>query len=308
MLGLVLVATVGWIVFGFDGTVEQLTGGAYGIGIHWSTIQNFTLVFYLSCVNLQVGGLQSITQLRTELSKDLRALIKIRRTKETAEEYSKYASVDPMRGFFYSTMLAIGALFIFEVIWTPLYDYFQFGSWWWPVYSALDPSGNPFLSGMFVRNVGAVIASIVLMWTVLRYVWDTRSDGSTVYVVPRFSFKFRMGIPLFCLVWIATGVWITWIVFPHSATFVLTQNMIISLKPVDPNFLSQALILPSNGLFPQTEYTLYVAQWFMKSYPTSAIFGFYLQNNAIHLVNVITKYLTMLAFSYPFFAIVRTRK
>ena len=73
-LFLSLAASVGWIVFGWDGTVEQLFGGSYGSGIHWSTIQTVTLFFYLLALNFHVGGLTSFRQVGREALFDLRTI------------------------------------------------------------------------------------------------------------------------------------------------------------------------------------------------------------------------------------------
>jgi hypothetical protein len=319
-----IVASVGWVAFGFDGTIEQIVLSPYGVGIHWSTVQTCALSLYLLILNMHVGGIKSLGQLRSEVWRDLRTnwveLRNVHRVRlgrrwarrgrlrfplvwlkvppeveELKERYSGYPAVDPMRGFVFALAVTLVSLFAFEVIWVPLYDWFQFGSWYWPVYSALDGSGNPFLSAMFVRNVGTVAAMSIVAVMTLYLAWD--GQGSNIW--RRYSIAWRFDRWFALIAFATVSLWLVWIFYPHQP-FTVTVGDVLSQGPFNSSyFASQTWLFPSQGLFPQNEYTFYHASLFMKTYGTSAIYGFHVQDDVLHLINVLAKYFTFLLVGYP---------
>jgi len=324
ILLILVVSSIGWVVFGFDGTVEQIQLSPYGVGIHWSTVQTCALSLYLLILNMHVGGVRSFGQLRSEVWRDFRTnwaeLKSIHRVRigrrwarrgrlrfplvwlklppeveELEKQYARYPAVDPMRGFVFALAITFVSLFAFEIIWVPLYDYFQFGSWYWPVYSAFDSSGNPLLSSMFIRNVGITAVMSVVAIVTVYLVWDGQSPN----IWRRYSITWRFD-RWFALIALATAsLWIIWILYPHQS-FMVTAGDVISVRPFNSSFFtSQTWLFPSQGLFPQNEYTFYQASLFMKTYGASAIYGFHVQDDALHLVNVLTKYFTFLLVGYP---------
>ena len=130
MLALTIFAFIIWMVTGFN--LEE--GDVPALGIQWSTFGTFTLFFYLLTINLQLGGLESFKQLRSEVRYDLGFLF--HPLSRTRSQYRTNGVVDPLHGFTVALLVCVSCLFLFESIWVPLYDYFQFGSVMWPVYSA----------------------------------------------------------------------------------------------------------------------------------------------------------------------------
>lgn len=317
-LGFAIVATLGWIYFGWDGTFEQLTGGKYGVGIHWSTLQTFALFFYLLVLNLQVGGVRSWRQLGREVWRDLRtngreleilwsfmkggeARMEAKASfRELRESYRRYAAVDALRAACFGALFAFAATFIFEDAWVPLYDYFQFGSVFWPVYSLAgdSPLGlwlNPLSRNVLYSTVPLALGAVMLYAAV---------DGEGSAIVRRFRISWRTDRWWAIILAMTVASWLAWVYFPHTAfnPSQLTPAGVISIHPMNATyFYSHAWTFPKGGLFPQTEYTFYPAAVYLEPYQLTQIFGFYVDNGGIHLVNVVTKYLMFAAVCYPAF-------
>jgi hypothetical protein len=323
---LVLVSTGLWILGGWDSTVESTAfgSGAYGYGLHWSTVQTAFLAFYLIATNLQVGGYRSLPQVGAELQKDLRSVVLQfeafgaflvgRKTygrnlfSNLRNEYREYANVDPVRGFSFAVLLAIVAGLFFELLWVPIYDITNFGQWAWPVYFYGAPLLNsPFLDVLFARNV-LMLAVCAFFGATIFY---AAYDGEGKDLVRRFRVSWRFDRKWLGLVLAGAGTWILWVFLPH-AKFDPTQ-LFVNPSLIDSNkalttetLLTTHWLFPSQGLFPQTEYTFYNATYFLKPYPASQVFGFYVNAPLVHLVNVVTKYATFAAVCYP--ALVRVEK
>ncbi len=294
MLAIAVAGTFGWIIYGWDGTVNQVFGTPYGIGIHWSTVQTFALFFYLLTLNLHVGGLRSFNQFMHELKKDVLNLRKIA-SKNLADEYASETVIGPSRAACFALGFCCVALFGFEIVWVPLYDYFQFGSWYWPVYAAADPSGIPFLSEMFLRNVGVTVVMLVAAVGAVCFVWDWEGEK----LKRRYSITWRFDRWFLVILTLTIAFWLSWIYYPHSAVQI-SFNQVVSQGPFNSTFFdSQRWIFPTQGFFPQNEYTFYQATLFLKPYATTAIYGFHVVDDWLHLDNVITKYLSFLLVSYP---------
>ncbi len=300
-LAIALVSSGFWLVTGWDGTIEQVfTGGTYGTGIHWSTIQNLTVFFWILEVNMQVGGLNSLGDLWSAFKQDLNGIIHQLHFFKVRKQYLSYV-VDPMRGVPFAYFIPIISLFIFENIWVLSYNYFQFGNWIWPIYnfnaSFLNPS--PFTFILFRNLALEVIIPLVCIPLVLY----------GPFVSSKYSFKWRFDNHWRWICVLTLWLWVVWIsgVFPH-ATIPFSQLNIPEVigAGVGKNFtLAGNWIYPVQQMFPQTTYTFYPAQFYLHGYPEKAIYGFHVQDDFIHLLNVVTKYMTFLTVCYP--ALVRVK-
>ena len=133
------IVSIVWLIFGFDSTVEGSIYSEYqGIGFHFSTLQTIAIAFWIAVSNIQVGGYSSARQLLKEFWKDTRTIITfsyIRSRTQSAKETNQIANFMYVEGFIYAFMTVLVGMFSFEVIWVPLYNYFQFGSWLFPIYT-----------------------------------------------------------------------------------------------------------------------------------------------------------------------------
>ena len=322
-LAVVVVSSLFWVYYGWDGVVEQLTGGAYGVGIHWSSIQTFALFFYLLVVNLHVGQLRSLRQLGQNVLLDAEANLNritnvvplIFGPRDTAkaefgklrESYEVGSAVDPMRAAAFAALFSISALYAFEVVWDPLYDYFQFGSLTWPLWYALDPTGKWYLSQVFLRNFLAFSIPLFLGAVMFYGAFDEDAAGK---VVRRFKVDWRFSRTWLLIAAAAVASWLAWVYLPHSVLPLsqLRLEQVISVVVLDPTaFHSTAWIYPRQLLFPQTEYTFYPPSAFMVPYGGDAIYGFWVKGNLVHAVNLAAKYLTFLFVCYPALLAVKRR-
>jgi hypothetical protein len=210
----------------------------------------------------------------------------------------------PTRAACFVLCFTVAALFIFELIWVPLYDYFQFGNWLWPVYMAVAPIQNSAL----VRNVGMVFPMLFLGVASVYFVWDeVHVSDARMILRRRFSVSWRFDgfwLVLIVITWLG---WVAWIYWPHSIVTVIPSQVIWEHPFNATYFASQTWILPSQGLFPQTQYTFYPASAFLRAYPVSEIPGFYVSDPILHAVNVTVKYLVFMCVCYPAMVVVKRR-
>jgi len=59
-------------------------------------------------------------------------------------------------------------------------------------------------------------------------------------------------------------------------------------------------IYPVQKEFPQTCYTLYPSEFWMKEYGVPKIIGFYVNDDTVHGMNLLVKYLMFITVCYPF--------
>ena len=201
MLALTIFAFIIWMVTGFN--LEE--GDVPALGIQWSTFGTFTLFFYLLTINLQLGGLESFKQLRSEVRYDLGFLF--HPLSRTRSQYRTNGVVDPLRGFTVALLVCVSCLFLFESIWVPLYDYFQFGSVMWPVYSA---STSYFT--VFDRNTIFFLLPLIAGLLVLPSV----IDGKAPDLFHRYELKFRLDRYWVLILLCTAAVWGLWIYFPQQ--------------------------------------------------------------------------------------------
>lgn len=285
MLLLTLASLIGWAITGFN-----IAEGAVPIvSIQYSTLATFAFFFYVLVVNLQLGGLEKISQLGSEMKFDLLYLIR-RSRKSYRQGYKNTGTVDGLRAGIYAFLVCLSALFAFELIWVPLYDYFQFGSFWWPVYYAHTPG---LFSSIVYRNVLMFLIPLLLA-SMIMYAFGVKSLDAKGNPSYRWSLTARINSKAVGLFIAAEICWAFWIQFPHNpivpATFIGLSH---------PTF-EECLINPSQTLFPQNTYTVYPCSASGAVYPLSQIFGFFDPNPWTHAINVLTKFATFAAFCFPF--------
>jgi hypothetical protein len=307
MLGLTIASFPIWMLTGFN--LQE--GDVPVLGIQWSTFGTFALFFYLLTVNLQVGGLNSFRQLRAEVRYDLHFLPRFPMDliKRRRPDYKTAGVVDPLRAFAVALLICVSCLFLFESIWVPLYDYLQFGSVMWPVYSA-----NTGLFTVFERNtfffIAPLLGGTVFFWTVIDDEFIMMPNFSVVKTYwHRYSMSFRLDRYWVLILGLTAAMWGLWIWFPHSAMNLgsLTSAQ-VSGELAKSFSLSNCYIFPSQGLFPQNTYTFYPCSAAGQPYPLKDIMAFFSPGNWLHLVNVLTKYATFLSVCYPAMIRVKVNK
>jgi hypothetical protein len=307
MAAMTLTTTALWVYYGWDSTAFT----TYGVGIHWSAIQTFCFFFWLLIVNLHIGGFNSFRQIPTAMRKDLLAFgreifyaVKARdKLKGLRDEYKDYPSVDGGRAVAFAFFFAAAGMFGFENVWVFLYNHFQFGSWFWPIYYYEGtPFGTPLLNSIFLRNF-VILIGTVFFGSVMLY---AASDGERGALTQRFSIRWRFDYRWGQVCILAVGAWVFWIIMPHMGATITAKDVFASVPFTQSLFDSTSWVFPAANYFPQTDYTFYPQSAYLVSYPAKAIFGFYIDDWAVHFVNVITKYLMFMVVCYP--ALVRVKR
>lgn len=295
-LPLTVIGLFAWAVFGFD--VPE--GWVPIIGIQWSTFSTFFFFWYLLMVNFQVGGLTSVRQLAHEMAFDIRFIGKTIRTgKRAREQYPMKGAVDGSTAIIVSLCVVTAATFLFESIWVPLYDWFQFHSLLWPVYMA--EAGGFLNSGALGRNTILLVVPLLLAPVLLKLV----VDGYTTDPAPSFRYhvRLRLDFGALFLAMLAASFWLVWVFFPHDPQPTVTA---ILQSAHEPAYVpSGCYVFPTQGLFPQNTYTFYPCASLGKSYSLHSFYGFFVPGNALHAVNVLTKFVTFGALCYPLMVFVR---
>jgi hypothetical protein len=297
MLLLTFGGLTAWGITGFN-IVE---GAVPLIGLQWSTFATFSFFFYLIMVNFHEGGLENMEELKQNLVYDIKFLKVIFRHPRTARSlyqnqylYRNKSVLDPLRAALVATLLCISALFLFESIWVPLYDYFQFNSIAWPVYFAVT-SFPP----VILRNVGLFVIPLVLVPLVFSVTLDSPTKE-------RFSVRWRSDFAALWLVILAASFWLAWITFPHQIVDSTSLKAVQVIGPEAMTFsLSNCYIFPAQHFFPQNTYTFYPCSLYGQNYTPPQILGFFDSDPWVHLVNVLTKFATFAAVCYPFMGRVR---
>jgi len=271
-----------WAMTGFN-IVE---GAVPLIGLQWSTFATFSFFFYLMVLNFQRGGDMSFKILAKNIEFDLRFIGSMLKREKSRGVYPRGFAINPFKALIMASLVCISALFAFESIWVPLYDYFQFGSVMWPVYFAIT-SFPP----VILRNIGLFLAPLFLaiLLAPLRIEMGKVLESSV---------KWRLDLGFVWLLVLAASFWLAWIAIPHQAVPV---NGIIG--PTASTFsLSNCYIFPSQHFFPQNTYTFYPCALQGSSYTPPQILGFFNPDPFVHLINVLTKVATFAAVCYPMMA------
>ena len=284
ILSVIFVSLALWGITGFD----IAEGSVPLIGIQWSTFATFFFFFYLLSVNYHVGGLKNFRQLGREMKLDLLRLF----GRVSNEQYPNWDYVvNPYAALLTAFCVCLGCLFLFEDIWVPLYDYFQFGSIMWPVYSAAGP--------WMARNI--LLAAVPLGFAFFGLPTMMKLNG--ILHNDRIYFtRWRFGEGWTSVLLIAAGCWLTWITWPHTAQPLLILPTIAkSVQYV----AGACYIWPSMGYFPQNTYTFYPCGLYGQHYPLTDILSGFAEDAGIHAINVVTKFCTFAAVCYPFMAVAR---
>lgn len=261
-------------------------GAVQFIGIQWSTFTTFCFFFYLLMMNFQTGGLRSAKQLWGCFKMDLYFLAHPWLRKQYPEDHQ----VSGFLAIFASAMACVCSLFAFETIWVPLYNYSQFGRVLWPVYFALTKFPLPIIrnSLLFVLP----IAMILLLFSL------SKDYGMEM--------RLRINNGWLGLLEIAFLSWIAWITFPHQIFPISSLSASNVIGPTASSFShANCYVFPSQNFFPQNTYTFYPCSLFGMSYTPPQILGFFSPDNAVHAMNVLTKFATFAAVCFPFMAIAR---
>jgi hypothetical protein len=277
-----------WAITGFN-IVE---GGVPLIGLQWSTFATFAFFFYVMMVNFQVGGLESPNQLINELIYDIGFLKKAFRHPLTARQHylGQYA-VHPFRAIVISVLACVSALFLFESVWVPLYDFLQFGSLMWPVYYAVT-SFPP----VIFRNVFMFVAPLFMVKLAFE-------------VSAKAPLRWRVDFGFAWLLVLAASFWLAWVAIPHEVFPISSLNTLNIIGPESASFNPLACyVFPAQHFFPQNTYTFYPCSLKGMTYNPPQILGFFDSDPWVHLINVLTKVATFAAVCYPAMGIVKRAK
>ncbi len=274
--------TIAWIVFGFDSTLEGSIYPQYqGIGFHFSTLQSISIVFWIILSNIQTGGYNSARQLLGEFWKDTRTILTfsyIRSRMQSAKETNQIANFMYIEGFIFAFMTALVGLFSFEIIWVPLYNFFQFGSWLFPIYTFELET----LSLSFWRNM--IGFSIPLFYIGILFFLQ--------YPEIRYRLNKKAGI---ILAW-SISLWLIWIAM-NSPLPILGEQDFTDLDP--PFFITGNSTFPIQGHFPQTVYTYYNISS-GEIHKREDVLAWHQDDVPVHAVNLLTKYSMFALITYVF--------
>ncbi len=286
-----------WILYGYDSTLATIRLGIQGIGIHLSTIQLLAFTFWAVLTNLQVGGFKSLRHLANCFIEDVKNIGRFPIwKKEKLQSYvsSQPEAIDPVRGFLFAFFLTLGCLFIFEVPYVLLHDYFNYGGDpMWPIYAFMGP-GEVSMVG---RNFG-IMFFVALPPLVL---WSSHSYGVRWW---RYRLDKKWGAMLVaCL-----GLWLFWVFYPipHAmGTYEIKGNAVDSYvggvfyetRIFDADV--EELTWPLQQLFPQTVYTYYVVAKGEPYRGADDMGEFYISDLGIRTTNLLLKCLVFLVVAYP---------
>lgn len=272
-----------WVIFGYDSTVGYTQGVlmdllglprgeglemSYGMGIHWSTLFMLSLVMYALMLNFQRGDL-SLRSFYDEFRKDVRRFHVFSKDK-IKKEHDTFV-VDGMRASCFCLLVCIGIVFFYEVPWVFAYNYFHFGDLFFPVYKGVLIYGeNEMMIGdlnvYFYRNT--VFTAYLLVLPILMMVQASEKVQGKRKRLYRMTIRNKRNIGVLFV--IALSVWLFWFYYP------LPHEQ------------------PYSVHFPQTCYTEYYNVTKGDFYTKEQLGGFYVNDDAVHTVNVISK-LTMFA-------------
>ena len=273
-----------WIIYGFDSVVENIyneyTPQTYGIGFHWSTLHAIILSMYVTTINLQTGGISSLKHLYYEILLDLKCVIwdwnawefNLSRRVMKGISYpginAFWSGIFP--GLMYSIFVAVLALFVFEFPYVLLLNWYQYGSWMFPVYQYNVVGG---ISTTLFRNI--VLLLFPLAWCIV----TPYSFG--------YRFRYRLDKTALFLSVICVSFFLVWIIMPHADYVSETEINNMLEGPI--------IIYPIQDKFPQTTY-IYLNT--SGVHDRNDIDGFWVNDPPVHAVNVLTKYQVFILVGY----------
>jgi hypothetical protein len=287
-----------WLLYGYEGTFEYSTSGKYfGMGIHWSTVLTVGVCMYILTLNLQRGGLRSIGEIWTSFIQDSKRLVTIARHptwfyRVRDDAHEPYV-VEPVHAVPFAFYLSLATLFIFELPYVILLNWFQFGDLLWPIYMVKQSFLGHY---MLIRNASVavlpLIGSYIMIWYPSRKV-----DGG---YMPRYDWKFRVDWKWIMILGVTSLCWLTWVYMPSKPP--LTLNDVVEKGCVYEKELidvdSYNWTMPKQELFPQTVYTFYNLSK-GEEYGVEDLFGWWQNDSPVHLVNIITKCMVYASVMYP---------
>lgn len=282
--GTLLITLAGLVMWAFTGfNLEE--GAVPFIGLQWSTFSTFFFFFYAMMFNFQIGGIRTFTQFKEGLKADLGYLVRFDR-----KSYPETHALNGWVAVVVSAMACVAATFAFESLWVLLYDFFQFGSFGWPVYYAVTRFPLPIIRNtvLFALPVGFIL----LIFSVMRDY--------------KLNIKLRMTGASLLILGLTFSIWAFWLTMPHQVVALssLTASQVIG--PQANTFtLASCYVFPKEQLFPQNTYTFYPCALYGKSYTPPQILGFFDPDPWVHVVNVLAKFATFAAVCFPLMAFVR---
>lgn len=261
-----------WIVFGFDSVIDNLfnPGNEYGVGFHYSTLNAMFLTLYISVINLQVGGLRSVSELVNEVVFDFKcvfAFINRNGLKLREDHASKGYTFHPVLDFMFSACLALLCLFVFEVPYVFMFNYYHYGDLFYPVYA--------FQGGMtLARNLMGFFIPLAYCLFITRFIYRLKLRAD------RFLLIFSL---------VASILFVAWVVLPGEQPYMTPQDISLEIEP---------LTWPAQKFFPQTVYIyLNVTEG---DHDLNDIKGWHGHDDLVHLVNVVAKYMVFISVGYLF--------
>lgn len=266
LLEVSFICLAAWAYFGFDSTTQQLFyEDCARASFHWSTAVGLLALAYCLAVNFQVGGIRNLRQLRTEIRRDIRSIPKL-----SMKEYEGVKSVvDPFLALMVIVLVPLFALFLFEVPYSFLLDYFQFNSLFFPIYY------SPL---MVERNFSFLIAPAVI----------------SVFALKRYGkngFRYRIDRWLAIMLFLTVIVFLIWVYYPSSSPVQTEESLGLSQ--------SETWVMPKQQLFPQTAVS-YLNVSRDTFYQAKNLFFIHTDEWPVHLLNVVSKYLVFLSVGYLF--------
>ncbi len=261
-----------WALFGFDSTLENIDGSnPYGFGMHISTIQAASMIFYFSFVNLNVGGFKSRKHLISEIKIDLRTLWGFKINYGAIMNYPVKAwRFQFMLDIMYSGFLVLIAGFAFEIPYVFMLNYFQYNSLMFPVF--MYKGGEALLRNLFFLLVP-------IGWCMI-YPLFFRSRA-----------KYRIDRLLALFILITSLVWLGWIIYPSQMEYKSPDDIDLNIEP---------LTWPNQKLFPQTIYAYLNVTMEEGNHSRKNIDAWHNDDPPVHLLNVLTKYMVFLSVGYLF--------
>ena len=297
-----------WVFFGFDsGIAGSIGAGPIGMGFHWSTLLSITLSIYIMLINYHVNGLNTLTHLKNEFRRDLKYVFRWTKKsrKKGNNEYSLIESnLGSFRARFLSVCVAVIGLFVFELPWSWLYNWFQFGDIWFPIYYLVGEGVGLYRN--FVLLFGALYVFVLIVYIlptnimyklyfVIRYIRHINFKVVSVMLLQKtnykISYRLKGGLIILLVGCLCFGVWI-----------MSPQDLNLERHYDDShilNYTSPEFILPQKTGFPQTIYTYYNSSY-LESYTMDNIGAYWVNDNWIHFLNVLTKTVFFIGITYMF--------
>ena len=265
-LVLFILSTLAWAFYGYDSTTAAIfTPELNGLGLHFSTLQTMAATFYILIVNLQSGGL-TLRKFRNELVIDLKTLFTFRivQGRKASLDRIVWADIPPFQALLFASLGPLLALFLFELPYASLLNYYHFNDLMWPIYGmGIDGIIQPIL----YRNIA--FFTIPLFFCLLWFPW--------LYQVKlKWTHRFDAMLPI-----LFVGFFIIWVTAPSN----IDQAFMLGSAEFPPDTIRAVLPAVEQG-FPQNVYF-----YFAYNSTGREVLGLHVDDPLIHTLNIVTKYL-----------------